>query len=92
MTTEVRPNLVLPRTVSVTEVGSIPYGLSEQELDVLFLLRNGLYEADIAEALDLHQAVVKEQVRSLLHKMNARSKTEAAVMAIREGIFSASRS
>jgi DNA-binding NarL/FixJ family response regulator len=91
MTTEVRPNLS-PRPINITEVASTPHGLSEQELNVLFLLRNGLYETDIAEALDLQQSVVKEQVCSLMRKMNARSKTEAAVMAIREGIFGPSRS
>jgi DNA-binding NarL/FixJ family response regulator len=88
MTTELRPNLVSPRPISATEVAAAPYGLTEQELNVLFLLRNGLYDAEIAETLDLQQAVVKEQVCSLLSKMNARSRTEAAVMAIRQGIFS----
>jgi DNA-binding NarL/FixJ family response regulator len=71
----------------MTEVGATPYGLSEQELEVLYLLRSGLYIPQICEALVLPVHVVEAYVDSLLEKMNARSKTEAAVRAIREGIF-----
>jgi DNA-binding NarL/FixJ family response regulator len=88
MTTEQRPHLVTPTSVS-TEVNTTPpYGLDGREMEVLFLLREGLFVPQIAEELAMPQSAVEEHVGSLLTKMNARSKTEAAVIAIREGIFS----
>jgi DNA-binding NarL/FixJ family response regulator len=87
MTTRQRSRLVSPPTVGITAVNTAPYGLVQEEIDILFLLREGLYVPQIAAALDKPQAVVEEHVSSLLGKMNARSKTEAAVIAIREHIF-----
>ena len=88
MTTEQRPRLVAPAPESITAVDARPYGLAQIEMDILFLLREGLFVPQIAEELAMAQSIVEEHVSSLLTKMNARSKTEAAVMAIREGIFS----
>jgi DNA-binding NarL/FixJ family response regulator len=64
-----------------------PYSLTEQELDVLYHLKEGLYEDQIALALGVPGLTVQGHVASLIGKMNARSRTEAAVRAIKEGIF-----
>jgi DNA-binding NarL/FixJ family response regulator len=87
MTTQQRPRLVNGTLAAMAEVGPAPYGLSEQELEVLYLLRNGLYIPQICDVLALPVRVVEGYVDSILEKMNALSKTEAAVRAIREGIF-----
>ena len=86
MATEQRPRLVTPISASTT-IAARPYGLDAHEMNVLFLLREGLFVPQIAEELAMPQMVVEEHVGSMLTKMGARSRTEAAVIAIREGIF-----
>ena len=86
MTTGQRPRFVTP-IPAISTTAAPAYGLDVRELEVLFLIREGMYVPQIAEELALPQSVVEEHVSGLLLKMNARSKTEAAVMAIREGIF-----
>jgi DNA-binding NarL/FixJ family response regulator len=65
-----------------------PYSLTEQELDVLYHLKEGLYEEQIALTLGTAKLAVQGDVASIIAKMGARSRTEAAVRAIKEGIFS----
>lgn len=86
MTTGQRPRFVTPIS-AISTTAAPAYGLDVRELEVLFLIREGMYVPQIAQELALPQSVVEEHVSGLLLKMNARSKTEAAVMAIREGIF-----
>ena len=64
-----------------------PYSLTEQELDVLYHLKEGLYEDQIALTLGVTASTVQCHTASVIGKMNARSRTEAAVRAIKEGIF-----
>jgi DNA-binding NarL/FixJ family response regulator len=64
-----------------------PYSLTEQELDVLYHLKEGLYEDQIALTLGVSASTVQCHTASVIGKMNARSRTEAAVRAIKEGIF-----
>ena len=87
MTTQRRPRVVTPVTATRISEAS-PYGLDQGEMSVLFLLREGLFVPQIAEELAIPQAEVEAHVEQLLKKMNAHSKTEAAVIAIRQGIFS----
>ena len=68
-------------------VRDVPYGLTEQELDVLYHLKEGLHEGQIALTLGIPRLTVQGHVASVMAKMNARSRTEAAVRAIKEGIF-----
>jgi DNA-binding NarL/FixJ family response regulator len=65
-----------------------PYSLTEQELDVLYHLKEGLYEEQIALTLGMAKLAIQGDVASIIGKMGARSRTEAAVRAIKEGIFS----
>ncbi|HEY7465640.1 MAG TPA: LuxR C-terminal-related transcriptional regulator [Dehalococcoidia bacterium] len=64
-----------------------PYSLTEPELDVLYHLKEGLYEDQIALTLGVPASMVQCHTASVIGKMNARSRTEAAVRAIKEGIF-----
>ena len=84
MTTQRRPRVVTPAPASTS---AAPYGLDRGEMNVLSLLAEGLFVPQIASELVIPQAAVEAHVEGLLKKMNARSKTEAAVIAIRQGIF-----
>ena len=65
-----------------------PYSLTPQEFSVLYTLTEGLSDhLLIARQLGITEAEVRLHITSILNKMNARSRTEAAVRAIKEGIF-----
>lgn len=64
-----------------------PYGLSLREMAVLFLLTEGLADKEIATILGVTAYTVNKHVGAILAKMQARSRTAAAVRATREHIF-----
>ncbi len=53
--------------------------LSDRELEVLKLVANGLSNREIAERLYLAEGTVKNYVTSLLGKIGARDRTQAAL-------------
>jgi len=57
--------------------------LSIREFDVLRLMAEGLFDKQIALKLDLTAVTVSAYVGQLILKLGARSRTEAAVMAIK---------
>ncbi len=61
--------------------------LSERELDVLRLLAAGNSNREIARALHLAEGTVKNYVTSLLQKIGARDRTQAALKAKELGIL-----
>lgn len=58
--------------------------LSQRELQVLKLLVEGEKNREIAEELEISENTVKIHLRSILEKLNARNRLQAAVIAIRE--------
>ena len=64
-----------------------PYGLSGRELIVLFLVSEGLSDRQIGLALGVTPYTVNKHVGAILAKMNVRSRTAAAVAAIRKHLF-----
>lgn len=62
------------------------YGLTERELDVLELMVEGLSNPQIADKLVITRATAKAHVHSILQKLCATSRTQATVMAMKEGI------
>ncbi|HEX5688582.1 MAG TPA: response regulator transcription factor [Roseiflexaceae bacterium] len=60
--------------------------LSERELEVLRLIANGLNNAAIAEQLVLSEKTVKGHVSNILSKLQLADRTQAAVLAWRQGL------
>lgn len=61
--------------------------LTPAEIRVLRLIAHGNANKEIARALSLSEETVKGQVRSILSKLRARDRTEAAMTGLRRGII-----
>ena len=61
----------------------ISLSLSTPEMEVLRLMTKGLFDREIAAELNLSPRRVSACVERLILKLNARSRTETAVMAIK---------
>ena len=59
--------------------------LTERELDVLKLLAQGLSDEEIATELVISKATVRFHVTNVFQKLQLKSRTQAALYAIREG-------
>lgn len=62
------------------------YGLTDRELDVLSLMVDGMTNPQIAEKLVITKATAKAHVHSILQKLCASSRTQATVLAMKEGL------
>ena len=61
--------------------------LSERELEVLKLVADGLSNKEVGAALHLAASTVRDHMQSVMRKMNARSRTGAAVAGVRQGLL-----
>jgi two-component system, NarL family, response regulator LiaR len=64
----------------------LPAELSPRELEVLKMIAEGLTNAEIAERLVLSQKTVKGHVSNLLGKLHLADRTQAAILAWRQGL------
>ena len=62
--------------------------LTEREQDVLRLLGQGQSNKQIARSLHLREETVKTHVSKILHKLGVRSRTQAVLYAMRNGLMS----
>jgi NarL family two-component system response regulator LiaR len=65
--------------------------LSDRELEVLHLIAAGMSNAQIAEKLVLSEKTIKSYVSNILDKLQLADRTQAAVLAWREGIVQKDR-
>jgi PAS domain S-box-containing protein len=63
-----------------------PYGLTFREFTVLFHVAGGRSDRQIATELGISHLTAHKHVANILSKMNAASRTEAGVRALREGL------
>ncbi|MGB0695886.1 MAG: response regulator transcription factor [Rhodospirillaceae bacterium] len=61
--------------------------LSEREFEVLGALCRGLSNKEIARELDLQEVTIKLHVKTLCRKLDARNRTQAAMIAKDQGLF-----
>ncbi|MGF1594397.1 MAG: LuxR C-terminal-related transcriptional regulator [Kiloniellaceae bacterium] len=66
--------------------GIAGYGLSEREMEILRCLVNGDANKVIANRLDITEATVKVHMKSLLRKIKAGNRTQAAIWALNHGM------
>ena len=64
-----------------------PYRLTFREFTVLHLVAAGRANKEIARELDISVLTAHKHVANILAKMNAASRTEAGVRALREGLL-----
>lgn len=65
--------------------GNLP-NLTRREREVLGFLTRGASNKDIARALDLQIVTIKLHVRGICKKLNAKNRTQAALIAQKEGL------
>jgi two-component system, NarL family, response regulator DegU len=62
------------------------YGLSDIELKVLHFVAEGLNNEEISRLTHVARETVKGHLKGLFRKLQVKNRTEAAVLAVREGI------
>jgi DNA-binding NarL/FixJ family response regulator len=62
------------------------YGLTSLELKVLRLMTEGLSNEEISEITGLARETIKGYLKTLFRKLEVKNRTEAAVLAVREGL------
>jgi len=95
ITAVARAELVLPPDVAARALAILAHHdppaersmdpLSERETEVLQLLARGLTNKDVAQSLMVSVRTVEAHLRSIYSKLGVRSRTEAALWAIRHG-------
>jgi DNA-binding NarL/FixJ family response regulator len=77
----------LPRSASDRLAERMPFvDLTPRECEVLTCITRGLSNQDIADELRIAEKTVRVHVSSVLSKMGARDRTQAAVFAIQRGM------
>jgi DNA-binding NarL/FixJ family response regulator len=62
------------------------FGLTELEVKILRLMTEGLSNEEVGEITGIAQETVKGHLKSLFRKLDVKNRTEAAVLAVREGL------
>ncbi|GAI89025.1 unnamed protein product, partial [marine sediment metagenome] len=62
--------------------------LTPREREILNYIAQGYLNKQIAAELDISEQTIKNHVTSILRKLNANARTEAVVIAIKQGLIS----
>ncbi len=62
------------------------HNLTDQEAKILDLLAEGLSNEEISHLINLARETIKMHLKALFRKLQVKNRTEAAVLAVREGI------
>jgi DNA-binding NarL/FixJ family response regulator len=63
--------------------------LTKRELDVLRLMAKGMKNREIAQTLFLSEATVENHLHRIFGKLNVKTRTQAAIKAVRDGLVEA---
>ena len=77
-------HLVLSRINIPNQEGSV---LSPRELEVLRLIADGLGNKEIADRLEISLSTVKTHIEDILKRLKVSDRTQAAVIAVRQGLL-----
>jgi DNA-binding NarL/FixJ family response regulator len=66
-----------------------PEALTERETQVLRLVAHGKANKQIARELSIDESTIKSHVHSILSKLDVKSRTQAALHAVRVGLVTA---
>lgn len=81
-----RPTLTQPRHPSLPNDAMIIETLTERELAVLQEMAQGKSNKEIAETLFLAEGTVKNYVSTIISKLQANDRTQAAIIALKKGL------
>jgi DNA-binding NarL/FixJ family response regulator len=62
------------------------HNLTDQEAKILDLLAEGLSNEEISHLINLARETIKMHLKALFRKLQVKNRTEAAVLAVREGV------
>jgi two-component system, NarL family, response regulator DegU len=72
---------------SKTETGPFISPLTPREIEILEYIAQGYLNKQIAAELGISEQTIKNHVTSILRKLNANARTEAVVVAIKQGLI-----
>jgi len=81
----IQENPASPAATMVSSIPQIDTPLTAREMEVLKLIVDGLSNPEIAERLTITKATAKAHVHSILQKLCVDDRTQAAVLAMRQG-------
>jgi DNA-binding NarL/FixJ family response regulator len=82
-------DLPVVRRGPIATTRSNPAGLTQREVEVLVLVAEGLRNPEIAQRLYLSPKTVSHHLSTILAKLNAETRTEAAQIAAKMGLLPA---
>lgn len=81
------PEAIQVLVSTVTDTAHVGDDLTGREMEVLFLMTNGLSNDQIAAELIVSRNTIRYHVRNILSKLEATNRTEAVSIAVKKGLI-----